>query len=58
MQAARIFFFYNRTKFSTLFYFVFNTFDEFITRVPVALDLYTKFTTKRAEKKSSLKNDF
>ena len=57
MQAAAVFF-YSRTKFSTLFYFIFYTFNEFITRVPVALDLYTKFTTKRAEKKSSLKNDF
>eukprot|EP01050_Picozoa_sp_SAG11_P045820 SAG11_NODE_23068_length_395_cov_2.253378_1_plen_34_part_10 len=28
--------------------------NGFIIGVPVALDLYTKFTTKRAEKKSSL----
>jgi len=50
MQAAT-FFWYSRTKFSTLFYFIFNTLNEFIIGVPVALDLYTKFTTKRAEKK-------
>eukprot|EP01050_Picozoa_sp_SAG11_P025129 SAG11_NODE_5573_length_1520_cov_10.034483_1_plen_38_part_10 len=38
MQAAT-FFFYSRTKFSTLFYFIFNTFNGFIIGVPVALNL-------------------